>query len=181
MPQSPGRPGLEREIAGLPERRGQLRQAASLPGAQLQQLLEAAFAELDGAIDALTALRAQTAAESATGRLAAGQQGDRRLLHAVFQEAPVPLFLLDRDGTVRRANRRAGHLLGFSPGYATGKPFTAFVELSSRAAAATQLAAARRTGAGRQIRCGLLGVAGPVPNMLDIRSEEHTSELQSPC
>jgi serine phosphatase RsbU (regulator of sigma subunit)/PAS domain-containing protein len=168
MPQSPGRPGLESEISGLTERRGQLRQAASLPGAHLQQLLEAAFAELDGAIDALTALRAQTAAESATDRLAAGQQGDRRLLHAVFQEAPVPLFLLDRDGTVRRANRRAGHLLGFSPGYATGKPFTAFVELPARAAVQTHLAAARRTGAGRQVRCGLLGVAGPVPNVLDI-------------
>ena len=69
MPQSPGRPGLESEISGLAERRGQLRQAASLPGAQLPQLLEAAFAELDGAIDALTALRAQTATESATDRL----------------------------------------------------------------------------------------------------------------
>jgi serine phosphatase RsbU (regulator of sigma subunit)/PAS domain-containing protein len=168
MPHSAGRPGLESEISGLTERRGQLRQAASLPGAHLHQVLEAAFAELDGAIDALTALRAQSAAESATDRLAAGQQGDRRLLHAVFQEAPVPLFLLDRDGTVRRANRRAGHLLGFSPGYATGKPFTAFVELPARAAVQTHLAAARRTGSGRQVQCGLLGVAGPVPNVLDI-------------
>ena len=154
MPQSPGRPGLESEISGLAERRGQLRQAASLPGAQLPQLLEAAFAELDGAIDALTALRAQTAAGSATDRLAAGQQGDRRLLQAVFQEAPVPLFLLDRDGTVRRANRRAGHLLGFSPGYATGKPFTAFVELPARAAVQTHLAAARRARAPRPGRRG---------------------------
>lgn len=167
MPHSPGRAGLESEISGLTERRGQLRQAASLPGAHLQQVLEAAFAELDGAIDALTSLQAQTAAVSAAGR-PAGQQGDRRLLHAVFQEAPVPLFLLDRDGTVRRANRRAGNLLGFSPGYATGKPFTAFVELPARAAVQTQLAAARRTGEGRQIRCGLLGVTGPVPNVLDI-------------
>ena len=32
----------------------------------------------------------------------------------------------------------------------------------------THLAAARRTGAARQVRCGLLGVAGPVPNVLDI-------------
>src|ERR1035437_550968 len=114
MPQSPGRPGLESEISGLTERRGQLRQAASLPGAHLQQLLEAAFAELDGAIDALTALRAQTAAESATDRLPPRPTGDGR--------------------------RRAAGLRG----------------------------AARPAAAGREIRCGLLGVSGPVPNVLDI-------------
>ena len=168
MPYSPGRPELESEISGLTERRGQLRQAASMPGAQLGQVLEAAFAELDGAIDALNSIQAETAAGPGSGRPGGGSHADRPLLHAVFQEAPVPLFLLDRDGTVRRANRRAGNLLGFSPGYATGKLFTAFVELPARAAVQTQLAAARRTGEGRQIRCGLLGVAGPVPNLLDI-------------
>ena len=65
---------------------------------------------------------------------------------AVFQDAPVSLFLLERDGTVQRANRRAGRLLGFPPGYATGKSFTAFVELAARAAMRGELAAARRTG-----------------------------------
>jgi serine phosphatase RsbU (regulator of sigma subunit)/PAS domain-containing protein len=168
MPYSPGRPGLESEISGLTERCGQLRQAASMPGAQLGQVLEAAFAELDGAIGALTSIQAETAAGPGSGRPGGGSHADRPLLHAAFQEAPVPLFLLDRDGTVRRANRRAGNLLGFSPGYATGKLFTAFVELPARAAVQTQFAAALRAGQGRQIRCGLLGVAGPVPNVLDI-------------
>jgi PAS domain-containing protein len=112
MPYSPGRPGLESEISGLAERRGQLQQAASLPGADLRQVLEAAFAELDGAIDALTSMGAQAAAGPGPDRQAGGLNADRRLLHAVFQEAPVPLFLLDRDGTVRRANRRAGKLRG---------------------------------------------------------------------
>lgn len=164
----PHPPGLESEISGLTARRGQLRQAAALPGAHLRQVLDAAFAELDGAIEALNSLRAQAADGPAAEPLTGGLQGDRRLLHAVFQEAPVPLFLLDRDGTVRRANRRAGHLLGFSPGYATGKPFAAFVELPARAAVQTQLAAARRTGKGRQVQCGLLGASGTVPNVLDI-------------
>jgi serine phosphatase RsbU (regulator of sigma subunit)/PAS domain-containing protein len=164
----PHPPGLDSEISGLTARRGQLRQAAALPGAHLQQVLDAAFAELDGAIEALNSMRAQAAAGPAAEQLTGGLQGDRRLLHAVFQEAPVPLFLLDRDGTVRRANRRAGNLLGFSPGYATGKPFAAFVELPARAAVQTQLAAARRTGKGRQVECGLLGAAGAVPNVLDI-------------
>ncbi len=164
----PHPPGLESEISGLAARRSQLRQAAALPGAQLRQVLEAAFDELDGAIEALSAMRAEAAGGPAAERLGGGPQADRRLLHAMFQEAPVPLFLLDRDGTVRRANRRAGHLLGFSPGYATGKPFAAFVELSARAAVQTHFAAARRTGNGRQVQCGLLGAAGPVPNVLDI-------------
>ena len=164
----PHTPGLEAEISGLTARRGQLRQAAALPGAQLGQVLEAAFAELDGAIDALNTMQAEAAGGSAAEQLTGGPQGDRRLLHAVFQEAPVPLFLLDRDGAVRRANRRAGHLLGFSPGYATGKPFAAFVELPARAAVQTQLAAARRTGKGCRVRCSLLGAAGVVPSVLDI-------------
>ncbi len=164
----PHPPGLDSEISGLTARRGQLRQAAALPGSDLRQVLDAAFAELDGAIEALSTMRARAADEPAAEPLAGGLPGDRRLLHAVFQEAPVPLFLLDRDGTVRRANRRAGHLLGFSPGYATGKPFAAFIEMPARAATATQLAAARRTGKGRQIQCGLLGEAGTVPTVLDI-------------
>jgi serine phosphatase RsbU (regulator of sigma subunit)/PAS domain-containing protein len=164
----PHPPGIESEISGLTARRGQLRQAAAMPGAQLRQVLEAAFAELDGAIDALTAMRGETAGDQGPSRPGGEPRGDRRLLQAVFQEAPVPLFLLDRDGIVRRANRRAGHLLGFSPGYATGKLFAAFVELPARAAVQTQLATARRTGTGRQIRCGLLGAAGPVRGVLDI-------------
>ena len=165
----PHPPGLESEISGLTARRGQLRQAAALPGADLRQVLDAAFAELDGAIEALNAMRATAAGEPSAGRRQpGGLQADRRLLHAMFQEAPVPLFLLDSDGTVRRANRRAGHMLGFAPGYATGKPFTAFVELPGRAAVQTQLAAARRSGKGRQVQCGLLGAAGATPSVLDI-------------
>ncbi len=165
----PHSPGLDSEISGLTARRSQLRQAAALPGAQLRQVLDAAFAELDGAIDALNALRAQGAAgPAADERPGGGPQGDRRLLQALFQEAPVPLFVLDRDGTVRRANRRAAGLLGFPPGYATGKSFTAFVELPARAAVQTQLAAARRTGKNRQVQCALLGAAGAAANVLDI-------------
>src|SRR5947209_13425392 len=56
------------------------------------------------------------------------------LFRSMFASAPVPMFLLDRDGTVRRANVRAGELLGSGTGYATGKAMTAFVDLPSRAA-----------------------------------------------
>ncbi len=71
---------------------------------------------------------------------------ERRLLRAAFTDAPVPLFLLARDGTVLRVNKAAAELLGSKPGYATGRPFTTFVALSGRAAVQTQLNAVARSG-----------------------------------
>jgi PAS domain-containing protein len=84
----------------------------------------------------------------------------------VFQHAPAPLFVLEPDGTIRRANGKAGDLIGAPAGYATGKPLTAFVDLASRAAVQSQLAAATRTGTTRQADCTLLGPAGPVAAIL---------------
>src|SRR5580693_6015682 len=48
------------EVAALKARTGALRQAASLPGADPEGLLQAAFTELDGAIDGLVAAGAQS-------------------------------------------------------------------------------------------------------------------------
>src|ERR1700733_788400 len=116
MQQGSGATEPEREIAAFRARSGALRQSASLPGARLPQLLEAAFAELDGAIDA--AAEAFGAAGGQSGdALADTSDVERRLLRAMFQSAPVALFLLDRDGTIRRANTRAGELLGAGVGY----------------------------------------------------------------
>ena len=157
--------GSGEEIAGLRERSGALRQSAALPGAQLPQLLEAALAELDGAIDAAAGLQAGSGS-GARAAHADGPDVERRLLRAMFAEAPVPLFLLDRDGTIRRANRRAGDLLGAGPGYATGKLLTAFVALPSRAAVHSQVAAVARTGRPRRVRCPLLGPDGAAESVL---------------
>ncbi len=156
--QHPAGPVMARELAALRERRDALRQSAGLPGAEPGQLLEAVLAELDGAIDVATEL-AGPAGPAGDGP-AGPADAERRLLRTVFAEAPVPLFLLERNGTIRRANRRAGELLGAPPGYATGKLLTAFVGLPSRAAVATHLAAAARTGLARQFRTSLLGAAG---------------------
>jgi len=90
------------------------------------------------------------------------------LLRAAFQDTPVPLFLLTRDGTVQRVNKAAGDLIGAKPGYATGRPFTAFVNLPSRAAVNSQLTAVARTGKQRGIRCSLLAAGGLVPSELII-------------
>ena len=165
-PSSPVVP--EGEIAALRARGEALRQAATLKGAQLRPLFEAALTELDAALDALDAA---TDARPGDGKSASAgaAHAERRFLHAVFQQAPVPLFLLSLDGTVRRVNGAAGALLGSGPGYATGKLFTAFVDLPSRAAAATQLAATVRTGDTQQLRCRLLAAKGEVDCTLTMR------------
>jgi serine phosphatase RsbU (regulator of sigma subunit)/PAS domain-containing protein len=153
--------GSYADLADLAGRREALRQAAAMPGADPRALLEAAFAELDGAVEVLTKLAEAEPEQTvpAAGPDALG--AERTLLRAVFQHAPSPLFLLEPDGTIRRANGRAGDLIGALPGYATGRALTTFVDLPSRAAVGSQLAAAARTGTARQVECRLLGPAGP--------------------
>jgi serine phosphatase RsbU (regulator of sigma subunit)/PAS domain-containing protein len=169
MQQSPGLQGAGSEITGLKTRYGALRQAAALPGADPGTLLEAALAELDAAVAALTTAGGTGADRGDSGPDASGAaHAERRLLHAVFQQAPVPLFLLGSDGTVRRVNAAAGELLGSGPGYATGKAFTAFIDLPSRPAAATHFAAAARKGETRQFRCALLTAAGAAEHALAV-------------
>lgn len=169
MQQSPGLYGTGSEITGLKTRYGALRQAAGLPGADPGTLLEAALAELDAAVAALTTAGGTGADRGDSGPDASGaSHAERRLLHAIFQQAPVPLFLLGGDGTVRRVNAAAGDLLGSGPGYATGKAFTAFIDLPSRPAAATHFAAAARKGETRQFRCALLTGAGAAEHTLAV-------------
>ena len=156
-----GRPS--EALADLSSRRDALRQAAGIPGADPQSLLEAALTELDGAIDALAGSPSGGAAadDADTDGLPAAARAERRLLQAAFQQAPVPLFLLEQDGTIRRANNKAAELLGSPPGYATGKALTAFVDMPSRAAVQTQLAAVARTGKPRQTGSRMLTGSGP--------------------
>ena len=154
--------------AEIAARRDALRQAASLPGADPRTLIDAALTELDAAIEALGAAAQAVAAagSSPAEALPESVRAERRLLHAVFQQAPVPLFLLEQDGTIRRANNEAAALLGSPTGYATGKPLTAFVDLPFRATVQTQLAAVARTGRQRTAGCRLLTGDGPVDVML---------------
>ena len=155
-------------VAELRARHEALQQTATMPGADLQPLLDAALAELDGAIDALGSAQAQPAAGK-DERAAGSVHAERRLLHAVFQQVPVPLFVLGQDGTVRRANPAAGALLGAARGYPTGKPFSALVEPSGRPAVRSLLAAAARTEGGRQLDCQLLTARGRISCVLDVR------------
>jgi len=155
------------QLTELEARYAALRQAARSAGAEPGDVLDAAFTELEGAIDLL---RAAGASPGEPGRRAPAESqpagtdsAERSLLRAMFAEAPVPLVLLTRDGTVQRVNRSAGDLIGAKPGYATGRPFTAFVALPSRAAVNSQLTAVGRTGKQRRIRCSLIAADGLVP------------------
>jgi serine phosphatase RsbU (regulator of sigma subunit)/PAS domain-containing protein len=147
------------QIADLEKRYAALRQAAVLPAADLSAVLDAAFTELEGAIGMLVGLAAAGAGSNGSG---GPDSSERRLLRAIFQEAPVPLFTLALDGTVLRVNRAAGDLLGAKQGYATGRMFSAFVTLAGRAAVQTQLTAVARNRHARRVRCDLLGPSGPV-------------------
>ncbi len=167
MQQTPRRQGAGSEIAALKARYGALRQAAALPGADPATLLEAALAELDAAVAALTP-NGDADEHGDAGQGSSAAHAERRLLHAVFQQAPVPLFLIGGDGTVRRVNAAAGDLLGSGPGYPTGKAFMAFIDMPSRPAAATHLAAAARKGEIRQFRCALLTATGAVEHALAV-------------
>ena len=155
------------QVTELEERYAALQQAARSNGAEPGDVLDAAFTELEGAIDLLRAAEAAPAGPGrrpqAEGQPANPDSAERGLLRAVFQDAPVPLFLLTRDGTVQRVNRAAGDLIGAKPGYATGRPFTTFVALRSRAAVNSQLTAVGRTGKQRRLRCSLVAEDGLVP------------------
>ncbi|HEX7160129.1 MAG TPA: SpoIIE family protein phosphatase [Trebonia sp.] len=162
-------------MADIAARRDALRQAASLPGADPRTLIDAALTELDAAIEALGAASpASAAGQDNPPRevLPEAVRTERRLLHAVFQQAPVPLFLLEQDGTIRRANNQAAALLGSPSGYATGKPLASFVDLPFRAAVQTQLAAVARTGKPRTAGCRILTAGGPVDVTLTAASAD---------
>jgi serine phosphatase RsbU (regulator of sigma subunit)/PAS domain-containing protein len=158
--------GAPDQVAGLTARYTALRQAAGSNVADPGGVLEAAFAELEGAIDLLRGSGGGARDPKDPGSPA--DTAERGLLRAVFQDAPAPLFLVARDGTVQRVNRAAGDLIGAKPGYATGRPFVAFVGMPSRAALNSQLTAVARTGRVRRLRCNLIGENGEIPCELAI-------------
>jgi serine phosphatase RsbU (regulator of sigma subunit)/PAS domain-containing protein len=140
----------------LRERVAELRAAAAAPQADARALLDAALVELDGLI---VLAPAEPAGEHPS---LSADDPERRMLRAVFAEAPVPLLILDADATVRRANRQAGALFGVSTGYLAGKRFTALCDVATRAAFRSHLAKVRRTEQAGRVRVRLLSERGPV-------------------
>ena len=157
-------PGPDRttssDAGDLKERAAALREASRLPQADPATLLDAALAELDGAVEALAEANGGAAGPSGQGRALSSLHSERRLLHAVFTAAPLPLYVVDVDGTVLRANSAACELLGVGAGYATGRSLTALIEPAARAAVRSQLAAVARTGKPASLTCGMLASTG---------------------
>ena len=162
------------EIAELRERLLSVRRAAESPGAELRSTLNAVLGELESTVRMLGKLKSGPRAGEA--ERSGGADAERRLLRAVFQGVPAPIFLLDCDGAVRRVNRQAATVLGVQPGSATGKPFTAFADLQDRRAVRTQLTAILRTGRSRLLRCRLAGTAGKVEVTLTFDLVERRAE-----
>jgi serine phosphatase RsbU (regulator of sigma subunit)/PAS domain-containing protein len=165
-------PGPDRaasgEVAEFKGRAAALRQAAGLPQADAGTLLDAALADLDGALEALAELDGTAAGPDGNGRALSGLHSERRLLHALFTAAPLPMYVVDGDGTVLRANSAACEVLGVGPGYATGKALADLIEPAARAALRSQLAAVSRTGKPARLTCGLAGANGVVRSELAI-------------
>jgi serine phosphatase RsbU (regulator of sigma subunit)/PAS domain-containing protein len=154
------------DLAGLRERIETLRGAAAAPDADLRPILNAVLGELELTIKSIEELR--PAAGQAGLDRAGVAEAERRLLRAVFQEVPAPIFLLERDFAVRRVNRQAAALIGADTGATTGMPFTALVDPAARDAVRTQLTALLRTGRPRRLRCQLLGGRAKVDTTLTI-------------
>jgi PAS domain S-box-containing protein len=159
MPEQLEPEAVLREINDLETRIGELRQAAAVPEPDLRATLQAALLELDAALASLRVLGGGPAGDEGNGP---GVEAERRVLRTVFQDAPVPLFLLDSGGDIRRVNRQAALLLGTSPGYAAGRPFPVFCDLSNRAAVRSQLAAVVRTGERHSSTVRFLGGDRPI-------------------
>jgi PAS domain S-box-containing protein len=160
-----------REINDLETRIGELRQAAAVPMPDLKATLDAAMIELGVALSSLRTLGGARTNESSS--LA---DEERKVLRTAFQAAPVPLFLLDRDGDIRRVNGQAAQLLGTSPGYVAGRPFPVFFDLATRAALRSQLAAVVRTGERRQLEVRFLGEKAPVDALVTLVTAQISGE-----
>src|SRR5690242_16792409 len=106
------------QVAGLSARYAALRQAAGSTGADRGGVLEAAFTELEEAIDLLRGTESAPGGARDPGAPADSAERSRR--RAGCQGARAPLSPVAQDGTVQRVNRAAGDLIGAKPGYATG-------------------------------------------------------------
>lgn len=96
-------------------------------------VLDAVFLELELAQEELRVMREEVTEQSQeVSRHSDAVDRERTLLRAVFGELPVPVFVLDDGGFIRRANGAAAELLGTSTAYMAGKPFPVFVDLAAR-------------------------------------------------
>lgn len=132
-----GAHSLDLEIDAFADRVSALRIARNCAPEDALATLDAALVELERAERELR-LRGQEPGGPAVS--SAEPEDERHLVHGAFHELPVAACLVDHTGVIRRINRVAAEVLVTAPTYATGRPFSAFIELPARAAFASQLA-----------------------------------------
>src|SRR5688572_31186749 len=98
---------------------------------------------------------------------------ERQRYHDLFEGAPVPYLITDRDGTIRQVNKAAAVLLHCPQDRLRGKPLATFVPLEMRPHFRRQL---QQINDARDVTRVALRLT---PRLGGERSEEHTSELQS--
>ncbi len=158
MRDSSGPDGLAEELADFRGRVHELQAARTLPPEQRLGALEAALFELRYAADELWPRFQALARGAGSG----GERREEQLLRALHQRLPLPVAVLDREGTIRRLNQSAAQLLGVGAGYATGRPLAGFVAPGDRAGLRSQLAATARGDGDRSHVLGLLPGGVPV-------------------
>lgn len=141
-----------RQVNDLEARLAELRLSESLPDVDHRWALTVALEELGRAVEALKVLtkdQATAAPKTADDEL--------RIMRSAFNEAPIPLFLMDSNATVRRVNHQAAALIDTSPGYVAGKSFPMFCDLQTRITLRSQLNAIVRSGSRELLEVTLLG------------------------
>src|SRR5262249_61605677 len=108
MPDAAGSISARKELADLVTRRDALRQAATLGDASLRPTLDAALAELDAAIDALAAAHDGNGGGPPDEAALDALHAERRLLRALFHDAPGAPGLVGRRGAVRGGEKAGG-------------------------------------------------------------------------
>lgn len=139
------------------------------PGAVVQAL-ESAADQLRELHDGLTSRAAGLAARQTS------VDRERQLMRAVFRDLPFAMLLLDRDGRVRRTNRRANDLLGVSADYVSGKPFAVFLDVADRSRFRIRLSMVLRQGGEQFLAAGVLRSGRRVATQLALTTVELASD-----
>lgn len=164
---------FDRELGAFYSRLLEFRDAQAAgtgdPGAVVQAL-ESAADQLRGLHDGLTSRAAGLAARQTS------VERERQLMRAVFRDLPFAILLLDRDGRVRRTNRRANDLLGVSADYVSGKPFAVFLDVADRSSFRIRLSMVLRQGEEQFLPAGLLRSGRRVPTRLALTTVELASD-----
>lgn len=147
-----------RDLEALNDRVARLRSSRLSSGDNDVDTLDAALLELETAEEELRACRDELETSSQQlARRSGRHERERQLLRQVFRHAPFGLFVLDPAGAIRLANPRAAAMTGTPLEFLGGKPMPVFVDLVTRAAFRSHLAAVLRTGRGSLIGCQILG------------------------